>query len=70
MGTQKRHWEPIRQQLRLNDGALQERLLSLRDQAGLPSDVSALRVLDVIAWMEGKRAGLQPKPDPQEIIPE
>lgn len=33
-------------------GALHHRLLSLREEAGLPAEISALRVFDVIAWME------------------
>jgi hypothetical protein len=32
-------------------GALHTRLLSIRDAAGIPARVSALRVLDVIVWM-------------------
>lgn len=46
-------WEPMR-------ALLQERrdlhatLLGLREEAALPDVVSALRVFDVVAWMEGK----------------
>lgn len=47
-------WEPMRLQLRADGGALQQRLLRLRAEAGIPDTVSALRVLDVIAWREGK----------------
>jgi hypothetical protein len=47
-------WEPLRVELSANDGALHQRLLRLRDQVGLPEAVTALRVLDVIAWREGK----------------
>ena len=48
-------WEPLRKILtERND--LHPRLLRLRDQAGLTDAVSALRVFDVIAWMEGKKA--------------
>jgi len=32
--------------------------LLLRHQAGLPACVSALRIFDVIAWMEGQDQGL------------
>ena len=35
-------------------GALHRRLLSIREEAGLPEEISALRVFDVIAWMDGK----------------
>jgi hypothetical protein len=40
--------------LRHNDGELQARLVGLREQAGLPDAVPALRVLDVLAWMQLK----------------
>jgi len=37
-----------------------------------PSSLSrsspALRVLDVIAWMEGKKAGVRPVPEPEEEL--
>lgn len=56
--TKKAQWEPLRLALRADDCALHRRLLRLRDQAGLPGTVSALRVLDVIAWREGKDRGL------------
>ena len=51
-------WEPMRIALRADDLALQSRLLLLRQAAGLPEEVSALRVLDAIAWREGKNKGL------------
>ena len=38
--------------------ALHRRLLSVRGEAGLPEEVSALRVFDVIAWMGGENRGL------------
>jgi hypothetical protein len=37
--------------LRAHDGAVPGRLRQLRDDAGLPPEVSVLRVLDVIVWM-------------------
>ncbi|MFC9768511.1 DUF6308 family protein [Rhodococcus jostii] len=43
--------------LRADDAALHHRLLSIRDAAGLPEEISALRVFDVIAWMDGKNRG-------------
>jgi hypothetical protein len=46
-------WEPLRAHLHEHPG-FHEHLVSLRDEAGLSSDVSALRVFDVVAWMEGK----------------
>jgi Family of unknown function (DUF6308) len=57
-GTHDTQWEPLRVALREQDGALQRRLLRLRDAAGIPAEVSALRVFDVICWREGKDGGL------------
>lgn len=54
LGTKQAHFEPIRKALRHNDGELQERLVGLRERAGLPDAVPALRVLDVLAWMQLK----------------
>lgn len=56
--TVQEQWEPLRAALRANDQELHHRLLRLRDLLGLPEAVSALRVLDVIAWREGKDRGL------------
>ncbi|QQZ19448.1 DUF6308 family protein [Rhodococcus sp. 21391] len=44
--------------LRADDGALHHRLVSIREEAGLPEEISALRVFDVIAWMDGKNRRL------------
>lgn len=55
LGTGVKHWEPIRQALQPANGDLHERLLTMRVLAGLPEAVSALRVLDVVVWMEGKQ---------------
>jgi hypothetical protein len=48
-------WEPLRAELQA-DAGLHPRLLVLREQAQLPAEVSALRVFDVLAWMEGTYA--------------
>ena len=48
-------WEPLRKVLNEQDD-LHPRLLRLREHAGLTHAVSALRVFDVLAWMEGKNA--------------
>ena len=53
LGTKEDHWERIRAALGENNHALHNRLLGLRKQAGPPDKVSVLRVLDVIARMEG-----------------
>jgi hypothetical protein len=58
-GTAATQWEPLRVVLRADNRALHRRLLRLRSQAGLPAMVSALRVLDVIAWCEGNDRGVQ-----------
>lgn len=55
--TVTEQWDPVRVALRQDDRALHRRLLRLQAAAGLPGDVSALRVLDVVAWMEGKSKG-------------
>lgn len=47
-------WAALHEALRADDLALHRHLLGLRDEAGLPEEVSALRVFDVLAWMAGK----------------
>ncbi|UZG59889.1 DUF6308 family protein [Rhodococcus opacus] len=37
-------------------GALHRRLVSIRAAAGLPEEMSALRVFDVIAWVDGQES--------------
>ncbi|MEV7141746.1 DUF6308 family protein [Streptomyces tauricus] len=37
--------------LRADGGLLQRELLTVREAAGLPRSVSALRVCDVVVWM-------------------
>ena len=44
-------WVSLARALRADDGALQARLLELREEAGLAKDISALRVFEVVAWM-------------------
>lgn len=48
----KRLWEPLRAELQANP-SLHPRLMRLRQQAQLADEVSALRVFDVVAWMQG-----------------
>ncbi|MFC0314738.1 DUF6308 family protein [Gordonia phosphorivorans] len=55
MGTRKAHLVPIHEALRDGSG-LRERLRAARAEAELPDVISELRVLDVVAWMEGKRS--------------
>ncbi|WP_257015992.1 DUF6308 family protein [Rhodococcus sp. ACS1] len=65
LGTERAHLNPVREALRADDGALHHRLLSIRKEAGLPDEISALRVFDVIAWMDGKNRRLG-EPSDQE----
>ncbi|MDV7357674.1 DUF6308 family protein [Rhodococcus oxybenzonivorans] len=60
--TERAHVNPVREALRANDGALHCRLLSIRAAAGVP-EISALRMLDVIAWMDGKARGVGSRAD-------
>lgn len=46
-------WEPLRARL-TSEPELHDRLLHLKAEAGLREEVSALRVFDVVTWMEGK----------------
>jgi hypothetical protein len=66
--TVDQQWVPLREALRQNPSTSMERLQGLHERAGLDPRVSALRVLDVIAWMDGdprrrepalRRAGLK-----------
>ncbi|MDI9940656.1 DUF6308 family protein [Rhodococcus sp. IEGM 1351] len=56
LGTARAHLNSVREALRADDGALHHRLLSIREEAGLPEEISALRVFDVIAWMDGEKS--------------
>ena len=52
---QKPVWISLHQALRenLSDRTLHEHLVHLREAAGLGAEVSALRVFDVVCWLEG-----------------
>lgn len=45
-------WQTMRHHLSVDDRALHRQLLNLRDEAGLPENISALRVFDVVVWMK------------------
>ena len=51
-------WEPLRTALQGPTlgayASLHARLVSLRKQVGLEPHISAIRVYDVVTWMEGK----------------
>jgi hypothetical protein len=57
MGLENGQWVPLNAALRADGQALQQRRLALRDTAYPPASVSALRVLDVTAWRDGKDLG-------------
>ena len=63
LGTERAHLNPVREAFRADDAALHHRLLSIRKKAGLPEEISVLRVFDVIAWMDGKNRGLGERSD-------
>lgn len=54
LDTKQAHLDPVRKALRNNDRELHRRLVALRERAGLPDMISAVRVLDVLAWMQLK----------------
>lgn len=45
-------WEPLRSMLQVDEG-LHQRLVELGEKSEVPAAVPALRVFDVITWMEG-----------------
>lgn len=49
-------WASLNGALRADDRALQNHLISLREESGIGQDVSPLRVFDVVAWRTGKDA--------------
>ena len=60
-------WEPLRAALRADDGRLHERLLELREMAQLGPEISAIRVYDVLTWMEGKSRNVQPSEPAEQL---
>ncbi|BAH55491.1 DUF6308 family protein [Rhodococcus opacus] len=55
LGTERAHLNPVREALRADDAALHHRLLNVRDTAGLPEEISALRVFDLNEQIEELR---------------
>lgn len=51
LGSPARFWEPLRLSLERDQGALVDRLIEVRHDAGLGEDVSVIRVLDVLVWL-------------------
>jgi Family of unknown function (DUF6308) len=59
--TTQRQWEPLWCKLNDHDQKLHRRLLGLQGTPGVPKHLSPLRILDVVAWLEGK--GIYPAPE-------
>jgi Family of unknown function (DUF6308) len=61
-----KQWEPLRTALQGRTSgvhtSLHERLLGLRERARLESHISAIRVYDVVTWMEGKAKNYEVTP--------
>ncbi|MET7519553.1 DUF6308 family protein [Streptomyces sp. NPDC005480] len=51
LGRPRSFWLTLHVALRADDYALHRRLLALRQSAGVPETVSALRICDVVLWM-------------------
>ncbi|MFF7883968.1 DUF6308 family protein [Streptomyces sp. NPDC020794] len=47
----KSFWFDLHAALRIDNWALHQELMALRQAAGLPGTVSVLRVCDVVVWM-------------------
>jgi hypothetical protein len=61
----ERQWEPLR--LELQQGDLHDRLLALRAKANVDPRISALRVYDVVTWMEGKDKDYVPEGEEERL---
>ncbi|WP_449346001.1 DUF6308 family protein [Streptomyces xanthochromogenes] len=57
VGRPPSFWLALHAALREDDGALYRQLLELRQAAGLPETVGALRVCDVAVWMNHRALG-------------
>ncbi|GKQ40722.1 hypothetical protein ALMP_72450 [Streptomyces sp. A012304] len=57
VGRPPSFWLALHTALREDDAALHRQLLELRQVAGVPETVSALRVCDVAVWMEHRAEG-------------
>lgn len=53
LGGNGSQWAPLRAALAADNRAFHVRMLALRDAADLPEEISPLRILDVLAWMDG-----------------
>ncbi|MFF6787242.1 DUF6308 family protein [Streptomyces sp. NPDC012510] len=57
VGQPPSYWLALHAALREDDTALHHQLLELRQVAGVPETVSALRVCDVAVWMNHRAVG-------------
>lgn len=57
VGRPRSFWLDLHAALREDDAVLHHQLLELRQAAGLPDSVSALRVCDVAVWMNHRAVG-------------
>jgi len=46
-------WIDLHTSLRANNGELHQRLLLIREMAGVGEHISPLRILDIVAWRHG-----------------
>lgn len=56
-GTTRGYWKRLHAGLTANDAALHKHLISLRQEAGLETWVSPLRIFDVVAWLDASGKG-------------
>ncbi len=57
VGAPNGFWRALNCDLRTEDNALHQKLLDIRDHAGIGDDISALRVFDIVTWMPGRDRG-------------
>lgn len=50
----ERYWKPLHAWLTEDDSANAKHLRKLRDEAGIGSDISVIRVFDILAWRAGR----------------
>ncbi len=75
LGSDDNRWRSLNEALNTPvDGGtttLQQLLIELREESRIPAHISALRVLDVVAWMEWKhRLGATASASVESIDPE
>lgn len=58
-GHPPKFWTWLQPLFATNEGLLNSRLVTVRDKAGVPAEVSPLRVLDVIVWMHHRDTHLR-----------